>query len=854
MPRRLRALCSLVLCTLIICAATSAQDYLSAELRADVERLKQEVDDAPSDRETVQDRARVLWRWMNAFSMTGQFVPVNATQMIASTLAPADDEVVPLGLLTAIDDLVREFQLRDEQPDAIGSVSISPEGPFEAESWQSIDVTYTVGRLPMQDGAIVVLGRHFMSDSGRWQRDAPEEDNYISVRASKPGITFSKQRVPIRGMHGGFRGAQSQLAFKMEGGTLARGDSFTVTYGDTSGGSRGFQMQSFSNDASPLPIYVDFERSGTLFSLPIATFETTGGPFNAVHGFVPSVVGVGEAFDVSVRAEDVYFNRATGPVPAMRVYANEIGFGELLKSENAIQFMRDVSFDKPGVYRFAFSDVDGNRVGMSDPIWVREDAGARIYWGETHGHCGFAEGQGTPDAYFEFGRDDARLDFLTLSEHDLWMDDYEWKVLNDAVADFSEEGKFILYPGYEWTSRRDRGGHHNVFFRRAGFERVPVQEAPHLGLLYRGLNAKYNSADVLIIPHAHQAADWRMTDVGMERLVEIMSTHGTFEWFGNRYLANGREVGFISASDDHLSHPGYTSGSGATYKQHGGLAAVFAPVLTTDTVFDALRNRQTYATSGARIILDATLNGERMGTRQAFADERIIEGQVFGTSAIDSIELVKNGEVIERIDYLTQASGERGQMQIRFASDSEVYGRDNPRGYRPWKGGIDVAGATIDNVATPGFQDRRFEWARRDEDDANRIEFSTATRGRANNMLLTLSGITDDTSVRITLKESREVGTAPIQIRKPAQIPSADVTFRIGDAVDGRLSNAFQVGRHKDELSLRFINPRAPFDQSFSFKDSDNPQPGDYYYVRVTQLDGAQAWSSPFWVGGESPR
>ncbi len=30
-------------------------------------------------------------------------------------------------------------------------------------------------------------------------------------------------------------------------------------------------------------------------------------------------------------------------------------------------------------------------------------------------------------------------------------------------------------------------------------------------------------------------------------------------------------------------------------------------------------------------------------------------------------------------------------------------------------------------------------------------------------------------------------------------------------------------------------------------------RPGDYYYVRVTQLDSGRAWSSPFWVGEGKP-
>ena len=36
---------------------------------------------------------------------------------------------------------------------------------------------------------------------------------------------------------------------------------------------------------------------------------------------------------------------------------------------------------------------------------------------------------------------------------------------------------------------------------------------------------------------------------------------------------------------------------------------------------------------------------------------------------------------------------------------------------------------------------------------------------------------------------------------------------------------------------------------AIDYTDSDSPEQGDYYYVRVTQLDGGMAWSSPIWVG-----
>ena len=62
----------------------------------------------------------------------------------------------------------------------------------------------------------------------------------------------------------------------------------------------------------------------------------------------------------------------------------------------------------------------------------------------------------------------------------------------------------------------------------------------------------------------------------------------------DRKLFRGREVGFISASDDHLSHPGYASGSKRGFRQRGGLAAVFSSELSIDSIFDALRRRRIY--------------------------------------------------------------------------------------------------------------------------------------------------------------------------------------------------------------------------------------------------------------------
>ena len=57
-----------------------------------------------------------------------------------------------------------------------------------------------------------------------------------------------------------------------------------------------------------------------------------------------------------------------------------------------------------------------------------------------------------------------------------------------------------------------------------------------------------------------------------------------------------------------------------------------------------------------------------------------------------------------------------------------------------------------------------------------------------------------------------------------------------------------------DQVTLQLISGDQPMDYDFEFVDNGDVAYGDYYYVRVKQLNGAMAWSSPIWVGGEEPR
>ena len=65
-------------------AAATSSDYLSDELRASVETLKIAASNRPTDRTNVETRLETLWDWINAYALSGGYVPVNATQLISS--------------------------------------------------------------------------------------------------------------------------------------------------------------------------------------------------------------------------------------------------------------------------------------------------------------------------------------------------------------------------------------------------------------------------------------------------------------------------------------------------------------------------------------------------------------------------------------------------------------------------------------------------------------------------------------------------------------------------------------------------------------------------------------------------
>ncbi len=308
----------------------SGKDYLSPKLRQDVDRIKRDAERQPTDARSAVERGLILWDWVNAYSLTGGPIPVNSTQQLAPVFELRDAQLEGgtarprAGALPKnIDELLYEFRIKDETPKAIPTISVDKSGPFPASSWQTIAQTLlTCGSAPIEPGASIMLARMLMSDGGVAQIQNAAADNYVAIRCSNPRVHFTKTTIPWAGMHGGFRGEAENAVYKVAGESLQPADTVTLVYGDRSGGSRGFQMPSFSNDKFLLPVYVGLKADGYLLTLAWPAIAVAGNQVAAVKVFAPSIVRPGERFELSVRSEDDRWNRATGSIPGYELELN----------------------------------------------------------------------------------------------------------------------------------------------------------------------------------------------------------------------------------------------------------------------------------------------------------------------------------------------------------------------------------------------------------------------------------------------------------------------------------------------------------------------------------------------------
>jgi hypothetical protein len=475
----------------------------------------------------------------------------------------------------------------------------------------------------------------------------------------------------------------------------------------------------------------------------------------------------------------------------------------------------------------------GTRGGTGDA--ERNGDGRRhTYFGDPHGQSGETVGTGTVDGYFAYARDSAFVDFAAHAGNDFQITDELWERILATVRSYNDPGSFVTFPCYEWSANTPNGGDHNVYFRDDGDHEihrssrwlVTDDDDERAGGTYP-VQALYDRfagrEDVLIVPHqGGRPATPSSCDPKLTPFVEIASVWGVFEWFGQEALDEGYRVGFAGGSDDHSGRPGATRPD--TFRKHnlaGGLMGVQAPALTRAALWEAFRKRRVYATTGARIRLDARIAGTPMGAETGTETETGHTGPVAADVTVNGTAPVQAVDLFRGSERISGATFDRGpdRIEIRWRG-ARGTGRDKTI---DWSGGValdrgEITGATAVGIDRPT--------------DGITVREPTAVRWTA-----TTTGNHQAVRLAVDAPDDATLSVAT----EPATLDAA-----LGDVDrDGRQVAAPGLDA---ALELRRVGAGGPRDVAPTLSDPE-PLAGTHpYYVRVRQADGEMAWSSPTFV------
>ena len=293
-----------------------------------------------------------------------------------------------------------------------------------------------------------------------------------------------------------------------------------------------------------------------------------------------------------------------------------------------------------------------------------------IYFGEMHGHTDMSDGHVSMDHYFTNIRDNAKLDFAAITDHDhggvgnaeLWAPE-KWKAIQSKVREYYQPGKFTTILAYE----RDSYPWYNNLVIYFGHHDGEIVRGEHDGDITRKeLEYFLHREDVLLIPHdtysLSAGCDFLSIPVElMPTLMEIYSRGDAAEYFNHPMLARngcceggtwqdalkrGARMGVIAGSDDHCGLNGFANtdyGYGPLGK-FPGITGVWAEQNTVESIFSALKARRCYGFTGGRMKLDFRINGHYMGEEFSLPkdEDRTVWFDFEADAPVDSVTLVKN--------------------------------------------------------------------------------------------------------------------------------------------------------------------------------------------------------------------
>jgi len=708
----------------------------------------------------------------------------------------------------------------------MASINISKINAGTKGKWT---ITYEVGRYGVDDRGEIIIARRDVCDSDIPQFDDEKKAGYVKVYGdvdAKLQIRYVVDRY--------IRPWKGCISIRVLDGFLKQGDLIYIQFGADEGKGPGYRIQTFAEKEHIFKVMVDCAGSGNFYDVnkqPI--IEITGGYAHTLEGVIPSLIKIGQPFDLFVRAMDNWGNISSEYSGIIEVTIDDEK--RIVSLEKGIGTLKGVMLNKEGVYTFKLRDIQKKIYGETNPIrCFNKVFENKLYFGDMHGQTKETVGTGTPELYFSFAKDYSKMDFCAWQGNDFQVTDETWAHINRVVKEYNQPDKYITFLGYEWSGTTPVGGDHNIYFlndnqkihrsyhwqidmdKSDGSDRSPISK------LWEEFK---NRDDVMAVPHVggrYGNLDFYNSD--FIHNVEIHSHHGTFQWLLEDALKRNLKVGVVAASDDHTCRPGLSyptrvtsRGGFVSFDVIGGYTGIYAKKLTRKTLWDALKNRHCYGTTGKRIILDVKCGTHIMGDEFSVNKPPVIDVFVAGSDLISEIEIKRNLETIYR--YSDSLTLKKNTIKIQWSGV-----RVRSRGKKTnWDGSLSVKNGSIKNLKQFAFNQ---------PDEGANILSNQEIVWNSNT-----SGDIDGIEVELEYNDNTQL----IFNTQPVSFTMAMKQLKQGRIIKegGGINLMVEVSFAKEEIS-NIAN--------ISFEDKDIVKGNNPYWIKVTQKDGHMAWSSPMYI------
>ncbi|KAJ3533757.1 hypothetical protein NM208_g7843 [Fusarium decemcellulare] len=657
--------------------------------------------------------------------------------------------------------------LSDEQLEAIAGQYFAPLGLYQhtkslpflgtvkcntktltAGQWTEIVVEYTVGGSGLADGAWIKGTFKFYSDWALFQTSDPRQDNYVSVEYISaelhPGQTpATVQSLAVRfDQKGHERPFQKAVIIDIVDGYLNPGDKIIVRLGDRRWGAKGTRVQTFVEEQFLMRWYID--PVGTSRFAPIKpdiAINIQPGKIAKTKSITSRVVRPGVPFPIRIHTEDVWGNATTDVTGLEALLSLKLEDSEepiwsqllSLPDEGWTAADATATLSQEGDYILSVIVLNEERAIVSTTTdYVTIDASLpvpRILFADLHVHSDDTVGTNSTTYNFSYAEKIAGLDVVGYTANDFNITKERWNQTLDIIKSVNSTGKFVVFPGTEWCGNSAAGGDHNVVFLDDPDTTPPEFPFDRNGNVARSFEWNEHGPseltpgawplDEVYATYAHSPENHLMIPhVGgrrcnlawhhpkLERLLEIGSAWGLFEWLLRDAVQRGWKLGVSANSDEHRGRCGGGVPGTAVFGTKGGLTGVLSEKLERNEIAMALRARRTFATTGERLVgLVSTQEGQLQGDDMAAkADTSVkLNYQFYGRDGFSSIEAWDaSGRIfhrnLQREASLQKKPETKSKLRIQWGG-ARLFDR-----YREaiWHGSIIVSGATASRIEVFG--------------------------------------------------------------------------------------------------------------------------------------------------------